>query len=70
FRARIQANNESVAQEKERFQTWLQQKHQEEQKIADTVGYFLTDNPVTVGSVLPPNPPAPAAAPLPTKEKS
>lgn len=66
FRARIQANNEAVAREKERFQTWLQQKHQEEQKIADTVGYFVSENPVTVGSV---HVPAPAPAPLPNKEK-
>jgi Asp-tRNA(Asn)/Glu-tRNA(Gln) amidotransferase A subunit family amidase len=65
YRARIQANNEAIAKEKERFQTWLQQKHQEEQKIADTIGYFVTENPVTVGSVS-----VPAAAPLPNKEKS
>jgi hypothetical protein len=66
YRARIQANNEAIAREKERFQTWLQHKHQEEQRIADTIGYFVTENPVTVGSVSVP----PAAAPLPTKEKS
>lgn len=65
FRARIQANNEAIAKEKERFQSWLHQKHQEEQKIADTVGYFVTENPVSVGSVA-----APASTPLPNKEKS
>lgn len=66
YRARIQANNEAIAREKERFQNWLQQKHQEEQRIADTVGYFVTENPVTVGNVIVPA----AAAPVPTKEKS
>jgi hypothetical protein len=65
YRARIQANNEAIAKEKERFQTWLQQKHQEEQKIADTIGYFVSDNPVSIGSVH-----VPAVAPLPTKEKT
>ncbi len=61
FRARIQANNEAVSKEKERFQNWLTQKQQEEQKIADTVSYFVSENPVTLG--------APPAAPL-SKEQS
>jgi hypothetical protein len=65
FRAKIQANNEAIAREKERFQVWLQKKHQEEQKIADTIGYFVTENPVTVGGAR-----VPAAAPLPKKENS
>lgn len=60
FRARIQANNEAVARERERFQTWLHSKHQEEQKISDTIGYFVSENPVTVGAATP--------APLPKKE--
>jgi Asp-tRNA(Asn)/Glu-tRNA(Gln) amidotransferase A subunit family amidase len=63
FRARIQANNEAIAKEKERFQGWLHQKHQEEQKIADTVSYFVSENPVSVGIVA-----APAGAP--NKEKA
>jgi hypothetical protein len=54
FRSRIQANNEAVAREKERFQAWLQQKQQEEQKIADTIGYFVSENPVTVGATAAP----------------
>ena len=48
FRSKIQANNEAVAKEKERFQSWVKQKQAEEQKIADTIGYFVTENPVTV----------------------
>jgi hypothetical protein len=61
FRTRIQANNDAVAKEKERFQSWVRQKQQEEQKIADTVSYFVSENPVTIG--------APSAAPV-KKEQS
>ena len=46
-RARIQANNDEFAKEKERFYSWRLQKQQEEQKIADTVSYFVTENPIT-----------------------
>ena len=49
YRARIQANNETLAKESERFSTWLTQKQQEEKSIADAVGYFVTENPITVG---------------------
>ena len=55
-RARIQANNDEVAREKERFFAWRLKKQEEEQKIADAVSYFVTDNPITTG--------APAAAPV------
>jgi hypothetical protein len=61
FRTRIQANNDAVTKEKERFEAWLKQKHQEEQKIAETVSYFVTENPVTIG--------APSAAPVKKEQK-
>jgi hypothetical protein len=48
YRARIQANNETLAKESERFSTWLAQKQQEEKNIADAVSYFVTQNPITV----------------------
>ena len=48
YRARIQANNETLAKESERFSTWLTQKQQEEKSIADAVSYFVTENPITV----------------------
>jgi hypothetical protein len=48
YRARIQANNETVARETERFTAWRAQKQQEEKIIADTVGYFVSENPITV----------------------
>jgi len=49
--ARIQANKDEVAKEKERFYGWRLQKQQEEQKIADSVSYFVTENPITTGGV-------------------
>src|SRR5579864_1449903 len=48
-RARIQANNDAVAKDKDRFFGWRLQKQQEEQKIADTVSHFVTENPITRG---------------------
>jgi hypothetical protein len=54
-RARMQANTDEVAREKERFFAWRLKKQEEEQKIADAVSYFVTENPITTGS--------PAAAP-------
>jgi Asp-tRNA(Asn)/Glu-tRNA(Gln) amidotransferase A subunit family amidase len=48
YRARIQANNETIARETERFSAWRAQKQQEEKNIADTVGYFVSENPITV----------------------
>ena len=48
YRARIQANNEAIAKETERFSAWRTQKQQEEKTIADTVGYFVSENPITI----------------------
>jgi hypothetical protein len=50
-KGRIQANNDEVAREKERFYAWRLQKQQEEQKIAESVSYFVTENPITIGGV-------------------
>ena len=41
-RAKIQSNNEEVSREKERFTGWRLKKQQEEKKIADAVGYFVS----------------------------
>jgi hypothetical protein len=60
-RAKIQSNNEEVAREKERFTSWRMKKQQEEKKIADTVGYFVTENPITTGDVNAPPPPSKTA---------
>jgi hypothetical protein len=53
-RARIQANNDAVAKEKERFFAWRLKKQEEEQKIADAVSYFVTENPISGGNAAPP----------------
>lgn len=56
-RARIQANNDEVTREKERFFGWRLKKQQEEKKISDAVAPFVTENPITAsGSSVPPAP--------------
>jgi hypothetical protein len=60
-RAKIQANNDEVTREKERFSSWRLRKQQEEKKIADAVGYFVSENPITTDAV-PTQPPASKAA--------
>ena len=49
FKARIQANTDQVAKERERFTAWRLLKQQEEQKIADAVAPFVSENPITSG---------------------
>jgi hypothetical protein len=61
YRARIQANNDKLAKEKERFFAWRVKKQEEEQKIADAVSYFVADNPITTGG----HAAAPASTPKP-----
>jgi hypothetical protein len=58
YRAKIQANNDAIAKEKERFLAWRTKKQEEEQKISDAVSYFVTVNPITTGGS--------AAAPAPS----
>ena len=55
-RAKIQSNNDEVSREKERFTGWKLKKQQEEKKIAEAVGYFVTENPITTGDVSAPPP--------------
>jgi len=59
YRAKIQANTEDVAKRREALNTWRFQKQIEEQKIADAVSYFVTENPITTTSRNP-APPSPA----------
>jgi hypothetical protein len=49
-RAKIQANNDAVSGEKERLTGWRLKKQQEERKIAEAVGYFVSENPITTGA--------------------
>jgi hypothetical protein len=60
-RAKIQGNNEEVSREKERFTGWRLKKQQEEKKIAEAVGYFVSENPITTGDVNAPPPPSKTA---------
>lgn len=50
-KARMQANNDEVAKQKEGFYAWRLQKQQEEQRIAESVSYFVVENPITTGGV-------------------
>jgi hypothetical protein len=50
-RARVQANNDELAKEKEHFFGWRLQKQQEEKRIADAVSHFTTENPITTSAV-------------------
>jgi hypothetical protein len=56
-KAKLQANLDEIAKQKEDFYSWRMQKQQEEQKIADCVSYFVTDNPISTAA-----PRRPAAA--------
>jgi hypothetical protein len=59
-RAKIQSNNDEISREKQRLTGWRLKKQQEEKKIAEAVGYFTTENPITTGDVN--APPAPKTA--------
>jgi len=48
-RAKIQENKEAIARERERVTGWRLKKQQEEKKIDDTVGYFVSENPSAAG---------------------
>lgn len=49
-KAKLQANLDEVAKQKDEFYSWRMLKQQEEQKIADCVSYFVTDNPITTAA--------------------
>src|SRR6202046_2721118 len=55
-RAKIQSNNEAISREKERFTGWRLKKQQERKKIAEAVGSFVSENPITTGDVNAPPP--------------
>jgi hypothetical protein len=47
LRSRIDANTKRLADEHAELLAWRTRKHQEEDVIADAVGYFVTENPIT-----------------------
>lgn len=53
LRARVAENNQELSQEQESLMAWRTKKRQEEEKIADAVGYFVTENPVTTAGASP-----------------
>jgi hypothetical protein len=59
YRSRMQANQDELAREREKFFAWRLKKQEEEQKISDAVSYFVTENPITTGGA--------AAAPAQTR---
>ena len=50
LRARVDENRRKVDQEEREFIAWRTRKQQEEQRIAEAVGYFVSENPVTTTS--------------------
>lgn len=49
-KARLQANLDEVAKQKESFAAWRIQKQLEEQRIADCVSYFVAENPISTAA--------------------
>jgi hypothetical protein len=47
LRTAIDKNNQAVAQAREQLAVWRAGKRAEEARIADAVGYFLTENPIS-----------------------
>ncbi len=57
--AKIRASNEDLAREAAAVQAWRERKAVEETRIADAIGHFVTDNPITIGTAdLEPSPKA------------
>jgi len=52
----VGSNLEEVAKQKQAFLSWREKKQIEEQRIADCVSYFVTENPITTAAS--PRPPA------------
>jgi hypothetical protein len=48
LRTRIEQNNQAVSREQKNLRAWQSRKLNEEQRIADAVGYFVSENPVTI----------------------
>lgn len=49
LRARIAENNREVSREQEDLSAWRVGKRAEEERIAQAVGYFVSENPITPG---------------------
>lgn len=52
LRARIDENNKKSKSEQDDFLAWQARKHQEEEKIAEAVSYFVSENPITTTRIV------------------
>jgi len=52
LRARIDENNQKSKSEQDDFLAWQARKHQEEEKIAEAVSYFVSENPITTTRIV------------------
>jgi hypothetical protein len=50
LRARVDQNNADVMAEQNNLLAWRVRKRQEEARIADAIGYFVTENPITTST--------------------
>jgi hypothetical protein len=50
LKVRIEANNKEIEKEQSSLIAWRTRKRQEEDRIAEAVGYFVTENPVTTSA--------------------
>ena len=50
LRTRIEQNTAEITREQESLATWRVRKRQEEDRIAEAVGHFVSENPVTTAS--------------------
>jgi hypothetical protein len=50
LRAKVDQNNAEVMAEQNNLLSWRVRKRQEEARIADAVGYFVTENPITTST--------------------
>ena len=51
LRARMDENTKKLTAEEQEFVAWQSRKHQEEDVIADAVGHFVSENPITTTRV-------------------
>lgn len=67
LRARVQENSRSLTQEQDSLKAWRIKKQAEENRIAEAVGYFVAENPITAMSEPGGAKPGVAANPAPRK---
>jgi hypothetical protein len=50
-RSRIDENNKEITREQDQLLAWRTRKREEETRIAEAVGYFVSENPITTSQV-------------------